>query len=93
MPESSGGRAVDRLRRALPYRVLLPIALLLGLAPFQPQPHLVEKVGMMFAGSLHRPIDIFDLFLHGFPVLLLLVRVSADLFGTKRSDARAGAGR
>lgn len=48
-------------------------ALLLGLAPFYPQPHLVEKLGMLFEGTLSRPIDIFDLVLHAsLPVLLLL---------------------
>lgn len=53
---------------------LIIIALLLGLAPFSPQPHLVEKLQMLFAGTLSKPIDIFDLFLHGTPVLLLLLR-------------------
>ncbi len=50
---------------------LLFPAILLGLAPFAPMPHLVEKLGMLFHGELSRPIDIFDLFMHGaFPVLL-----------------------
>jgi membrane protein required for beta-lactamase induction len=33
--------------------------------------HLWEKLQMLFAGALTRPIDIFDLFLHGAPVVLL----------------------
>jgi hypothetical protein len=33
--------------------------------------HLWEKLKMLFAGALTRPIDIFDLFLHGAPVVLL----------------------
>ncbi|MFP4607167.1 MAG: RND transporter [Thiohalospira sp.] len=46
-------------------------ALLLGLAPFAPEPHLWQKLKMLAGGSLSRPIDIFDLFLHGaLPVLL-----------------------
>ncbi len=50
---------------------LLFPALLLGLAPFVPMPHLLEKLGMLLQGELSRPIDIFDLFMHGaFPVLL-----------------------
>ena len=40
-------------------------ALLLGLAPFHPQPHLVEKVGMLWQGTLSQPVDVFDL---SFPV-------------------------
>lgn len=55
---------------------LLPLALgalLLGLAPFAPEPHLWEKLKMLADGTLSRPIDIFDLLLHGaLPVLLLL---------------------
>jgi len=51
-------------------------SLTLGLAPYYPQPHLLEKLGMLFSGALSRPIDIFDLFLHGFfPVLLVLKSV------------------
>lgn len=55
---------------------LLPVslgALLLGLAPFTPMPHLWEKLLMLFSGTLTVPVDIFDLFLHAFlPVLLIL---------------------
>lgn len=39
--------------------------LLLGLAPFSPELHLVEKLRMLAEGTLRRPIDIFDLVLHG----------------------------
>ena len=59
--------------------VLLVLALGLGIAPPGSQPHLVEKLIMLGNGNLVRPIDIFDLFLHGiFPVLFVvkLVRMS-----------------
>lgn len=57
----------------LPWGMLIIGSLLLGLSPFVPEPHLFEKVRMLFDGSLHKPMDIFDLFLHGsFPLLLLL---------------------
>ncbi|RRQ21935.1 RND transporter [Thiohalobacter thiocyanaticus] len=56
----------------LPWTVLIVGTLTLGLAPFVPEPHLLEKLRMLFQGELIRPIDIFDLLLHGaFPVLLL----------------------
>jgi len=56
----------------LPWEVLIIGSLTLGLAPFSP-PHLWEKLLMLAQGMLSRPIDIFDLFLHGtFPVLLLM---------------------
>ena len=63
----------------LDYRFLIPIALLLGLAPFYPQPHIVEKLRMLMAGTLRRPIDIFDLFWHAWPFALLLYRIILDI--------------
>lgn len=61
------------------YPILILACLTLGLAPFLPQPHLVEKLRMLFAGTLARPIDIFDLLLHAAPFVLLLVKVVQDL--------------
>jgi hypothetical protein len=61
------------------YRLLALCALFLGLAPFYPQPHLLEKLRMLLAGTLNRPIDIFDLFWHGWPFILLAVRALLDL--------------
>lgn len=59
---------------ALPWTVLILAAILLGLAPFGSTPHLVEKWRMLFAGTLRRPLDWFDLGMHTFPLLLLLVK-------------------
>jgi len=59
----------------LPYTVIVPLAIVLALAPFVPEPHLWEKLKMLFAGTLVRPIDIFDLFLHGSPLLLLVLKL------------------
>jgi len=55
----------------IPFVTLLLIALMLGLAPFTPEPHVVEKLRMLFDGSLSKPIDIFDLLMHGTPWVLL----------------------
>ena len=62
----------------IPYMLLAPLALFLALAPFTPEPHLWEKLKMLFAGTLVRPIDIFDLFLHGTPLVILLLKLSFD---------------
>ncbi len=59
----------------IPLTTLIIIALLLGLAPFTPEPHLWQKLKMLAAGELVKPIDIFDLFLHGTPVLLLVIKL------------------
>ena len=59
----------------IPLMLILPIAVFLALAPFRPEPHLVEKLNMLFDGTLHRPIDIFDLFLHGTPLIILVLKL------------------
>ncbi len=60
----------------LPIPTLVIIALTLGLAPFVPEPHIWEKLKMLTNGTLTRPIDIFDLLMHGTPWLLLLARLT-----------------
>jgi hypothetical protein len=59
----------------IPLVALIVVALGLGLAPFVPEPHLVEKLRMLVRGDLIRPIDIFDLLLHGTPTVLLALKL------------------
>ena len=68
-----------KLLSSMPYRTLIPVALLLALAPFVPEPHLVEKIRMLSQGTLTRPLDIFDLLFHSVPLLLLLLKGGVDL--------------
>ena len=57
----------------IPLLPLVVLAVFMSLAPFTPEPHLLEKLRMLVNGELTKGIDIFDLFWHGlFPVLLLL---------------------
>ena len=63
---------LDRL--PLSYAVIA--ALTLGLAPFVPEPHIVEKLRMLAAGGLRRPLDIFDLLLHAAPWAVLLAKLA-----------------
>jgi len=58
----------------IPLSLLVIASLTLGLAPFAPEPHVWEKLKMLSNGELHRPIDIFDLVLHGAPWLLLILK-------------------
>jgi hypothetical protein len=71
---------IDRL----PLVMFVVIALTLGLAPFVPEPHLWEKLKLLAAGNLVRPIDMFDLLLHGLPWVLLLVKLGR-LAGGRRA--------
>lgn len=58
-----------------PLKLLLVVALWLAVAPVVPEPHLVEKIRLLTQGALTRPIDIFDLFLHATPLVLLALRL------------------
>lgn len=62
-----------------PYPILILLCLTLGLAPFRPEPHIVEKLRMLFSDALDRPIGIFDLLLHSAPFALLVIRIVMDL--------------
>ncbi len=67
------------MNNLLDYKLLIPLVLLLGFAPFFPQPHIVEKIRMLMAGTLRRPLDIFDLFWHAWPFALLAYRIVLDM--------------
>lgn len=58
----------------IPYLILIGLAALMAMLPFEPQPHLMEKLAMLSAGELIKPVDIFDLFWHLLPAILLLVK-------------------
>jgi len=62
----------------VPWLGVVALCLTVGLAPFAP-PHIWEKLQMLFAGRLSRPIDWFDLFLHGAPWVLLVAKATAAL--------------
>ncbi|KPK05826.1 MAG: RND transporter [Betaproteobacteria bacterium SG8_39] len=59
----------------VPLVPLLLVAVFMALAPFQPEPHLLEKLRMLRAGALQRPIDIFDLAWHAAPLVLLALKL------------------
>jgi hypothetical protein len=60
---------------SLPLPMLIMISVMLGLAPFVPEPHLVEKLRMLSNGELQKPIDIFDLVMHATPLALLAIKL------------------
>ncbi len=63
---------------AVSYPALLLLALILFLSPFRHMPHAVEKILLLREGRLRRPVDIFDLFLHLSPAILLVVKLLHD---------------
>jgi hypothetical protein len=67
-------RYIDRIS----YPPLIVVALVLGLSPFRPMPHIVEKLLLLKTGQLTRPLDIFDLVYHLAPFLVLVVKMIRD---------------
>lgn len=68
--------SLNRLLDGLPVWALLILCLTLGLSPYVPEPHIWEKLKMLAAGTLTRPIDILDLLMHGLPWLLLALKLT-----------------
>jgi len=62
----------------LPWWLVVLACLTLGLAPFSP-PHVWEKLQMLVKGQLVRPIDWFDLVLHGTPWVVLILKAAGTL--------------
>jgi len=65
---------LDKLA-TLPWDIVIVACLTLGLAPFAP-PHIVEKLQMLWRRELVRPVDWFDLLMHGAPWMVLLAKVA-----------------
>lgn len=84
-PGRKQGPTLREFFERIPWIILVPAALLLGLAPFRPEPHLLEKLRMLVNGQLTRPLDIFDLVLHATPLLLVAGKLLLD-----RSSANSG---
>ena len=59
----------------IPYSILIVAAVFMLLAPFRPLPHVIEKLNMLKNGTLTKPLDIFDLFFHLLPTILLVVKI------------------
>jgi hypothetical protein len=62
---------IDRI----PTPGLIAATLLMVLAPFSPQPHLLEKYFMLMAGTLNQPIDLFDVLWHLLPAIVLAIKI------------------
>lgn len=59
----------------LPLAPIAIAAVLLGLSPLWGEPHLLQKLYLLYAGRLNQPIDIFDLGLHASLPLVLVLKL------------------
>jgi len=75
------------------YGMALVACVTLGLAPFpmKPEPHILEKLNMLFSGSLNKPIDIFDLLMHGAPWGFFIYLGIRDLISLVQGKKTEGA--
>jgi len=62
----------------IPYSILIVFSIIMLLLPFRPMPHVLEKLIMLKNGTLNKPIDIFDLFFHTDPLILLIIKFLRD---------------
>lgn len=58
----------------IPWWLIALAAIAFALVPFG-QSHFVEKWRMLFAGTLRRPLDWFDLVMHSAPLALLIAKL------------------
>jgi len=74
---------IFKLIDKIPLLPLVIIAVFMALAPFSPEPHLIEKSRMLINGELSKGIDIFDLFWHSFLLILLALRLWSSKSGAQ----------
>jgi hypothetical protein len=70
---------MSRWLAGLPWGLVVLVCATLGLAPFVPVPHALEKLGMLARGQLVRPLDWFDLLMHGSPWVVLIGKALVTL--------------
>lgn len=56
------------------WKWLLLLAVWMAVAPITPEPHLIEKLRMLWQGTLTRPLDMFDLLFHLAPLGLVALK-------------------
>lgn len=66
---------IDRLPLPQLTLIALMLAVMPAIVPPFPEPHLIEKLRMLMEGTLSKPLDIFDLLMHGTPITLLMIRL------------------
>jgi hypothetical protein len=74
----------------LPLVPLVLMSLMLGLAPFAPEPHLVGKIRWVLGGAVGmQAIDWGDLAMHAAPIVVLAMALIARVVDRSRGPTRA----
>lgn len=83
MPEPVPMELLAQILNQFSWPIVIILCLTLGLAPFFPEPHIWEKLKMLTAGTLVKPIDIFDLLMHATPFILAALKLAVPLVAAK----------
>lgn len=67
------------------WKLVILLCLILGLAPFFPEPHIWGKIKWISGGAIGMQFkDWFDVLFHGFPFLLLIRLIILRLIGLSK---------
>jgi hypothetical protein len=69
--------------------LFVAIAIIMALMPFGETPHLWQKLQLLKSGYLHKPVDWFDLSIHGVPLLLVLINLVQKLVSRVKSGSQS----
>lgn len=65
---------MQKIIQSIPWPVVILLCLTLGLAPYSPQPHVLEKIQFLISGQLDSTVDIFDFLFHLSPFIITLLK-------------------
>jgi hypothetical protein len=71
---------MNKILDKVTYLQLLVFAVMMCSIPFYPMPHFFEKLIMLKEGTLVKGIDIFDLFFHSTPLILIALKFALKKF-------------
>lgn len=69
---------INRIK-SISWPIVVIMCATLGLAPFSPEPHVIEKLRLLFTGNLTAAIDILDLLMHGVPFIIALIKIAVHI--------------
>lgn len=70
---------------AIPWPILMIMSAFMLIAPISPEPHLIQKFSGFVEGAGFNLVDIFDVFWHLFPTLVLVLKLAFQFKHPKKS--------